>query len=123
MHFQYGNYSDDLTIEISDYSKGRDRLILVIDEDSHPEFAENEAQLVNLFLYGDMIDYKNDGTANELYFELTLTNLINNNLQRMTVVLESIGTHLTADDLQIMTFAEFDTYQDEKIEAYLNELL
>lgn len=118
-----GNYSDDLTIEISDFSKGRDKLILVIDEDSHPEFAENEDQLVNLFLFGDMIDYKNDGTANDLNFELTLTNLINNNLQKMRVVLENIGTHLTADDLQIMTFAEFDTYQDEQTDAYLNALL
>ena len=34
-----GDYSSNLTLEIADFSKGSDKLVVVFDQDSHPEFT------------------------------------------------------------------------------------
>jgi len=118
-----GNYSNDLTLEIADFTKGSDKLVLIFHEDSHPEFETNEAALRNLFLSGNMIDYHNDGTTNDLRLEIALDNQINDMRQNMTVILENVGEQLTISDLEIMTDTEFDTYQNNQMDTYLNALL
>ena len=70
-----------------------------------------------------MIDYDNDGAINDLRLKITLDNQVNSERQNVTLIFEDIGSQLAMVDLQIMTDAEFDTYQSNQIDTYLSAIL
>lgn len=116
--FYFGNVTDenantDLLIEISDFGNGDDKLVLVYDEESHPDFVSDITNLTSAFLSASLSDYDGDGAMDDLIVNITTTEIISNQSYSKTIAIENLNRQLTQADLTIMTATEFEQLVDE----------
>lgn len=100
------DFSDQIIITITDFQKGIDKLVMIIDLDDLPILPENLAELQSIAtsFVSTMVNDDGVGAFNDNQINFTLRSQITNKEISYTIIARNIGQELTNEDFAFISF-------------------
>lgn len=113
-------FDDDLMLEITDFGDGSDKIMLVVNYNTHAEFINNNSDLIALFTSGTFIDHDSDGVLDDLRVFVSTTDSVSSVPHLRTIIFEDLGRQLTNEDFEVMSLDDYNLMVDEIQQSYLD---
>jgi len=116
------DFSDQIIITITDFQKGIDKLVMIIDLDDLPSLPKNLAELQSIAtsFVSAMVNDEGVGGFNDNQINFTLRSQITNKEISYTIIARNIGQELTNEDFAFISFNDASNELNEIQQGYID---